>query len=173
MQESQMHSQKQSDDGGTDRLSALHLHHSSNLWVEFSLFGLLALFGSSCSSLSDPSAPSTRIVSPAATGKLAARLPFSMPFDQTKKKISVLPAENWGLFKERDMITIQTFDNSPITVFDLYGKTVYSGRTPAFLSLPCGHYFIECRGDRNQFAVLPNAYAGASFLGAGATTNVP
>jgi hypothetical protein len=137
------------------------------------LFALLIVLCSSCSLLSDSSHVRTRVASPRMTGSMATSLSFSLPFDWTKKKISIRPAENWGLFKERDAIIIHTTDNSPITVFDLYGKTVYSGPSPAFLRLSCGHYFVECKGDRNQFAVLPNAYVGASFMGAGAVTNVP
>ena len=67
-------------------------------------------------------------------------------------------------FWESDSISIQTSDNSPIQIFDLSGNSVYSG-TPTTLTLPRGHYIVECNGDRNQFAVLPNDYNGASFLG--------
>jgi hypothetical protein len=43
------------------------------------------------------------------------------------------------------------------------GSVVYLG-APTSLHLAVGHYFVECNGDRNQFAVLPDDYAGASFL---------
>lgn len=89
---------------------------------------------------------------------------FTQPFDWTTNTISVLPSTNWGLFKADDTVTISTSDNSPITIFDLYGNTVYSG-PPGFRTFEPGHYFVECNGDRNQFAVLPADYAGASFLG--------
>jgi hypothetical protein len=125
----------------------------------------LSSLSSSCTIISDPPPERVLLQPQAATnGKLAAKLPFSMPFDWTKNKIVILPAENWGLFKPRDTIIVQTTDNSPITIFDLYGRTVHTGRSPSFLNLPCGHYFVECKGDRDQFAVLPNDYDGAPFL---------
>lgn len=89
---------------------------------------------------------------------------FTQPFDWNTSKITILPASNWGLFKADDTVTISTSDNSPITVYDLYGNTVYAG-APQSMTFEVGHYFVECNGDRNQFAVLPNDYAGASFLG--------
>jgi len=109
----------------------------------------------------------------AAPGRMDGRLPFSAPFDWTGNKIRILPANHWGLFKAGDEVTVTTSGYLPIHVFDLYGRTVYTGASPAFLQLPRGHYFVECAGDRNQFCVLPADYSGASFLGAGATTDVP
>jgi len=88
---------------------------------------------------------------------------FTLPFDWTTNKIAILPSSNWGLFKVGDTITISTSNNLPITIFNLYGQTVYSG-APKSMTLAAGHYFIQCIGDRNQFTVLPSDYAGASFL---------
>lgn len=89
---------------------------------------------------------------------------FTQPFDWTTKKINILPELKWNVFKAGETVTISTSNNLPITVFDLYGHTVYTG-TPGALNLSVGHYFVQCNGDRNQFIVLPSDYAGASFLG--------
>lgn len=89
---------------------------------------------------------------------------FTQPFDWTTKKISILPDSKRSVFKAGETVTISTSNNLPITIFDLYGRTVYTG-TPGVLTLAAGHYFVQCNGDRNQFAVLPNDYAGAPFLG--------
>ena len=137
------------------------------------MLGVLTLFSSSCSLHAGPSSAPTKIASQTTIGRIATSLPFSQPFDWTRKRITILPAENWGLFKERENVIVETPDKSLITVFDLYGKTVYSSHSPALLNLRCGHYFVQSNGDRIQFAVLPNDYVGASFLGANAVTNVP
>lgn len=89
---------------------------------------------------------------------------FSGSVDWTVQKIRILPVANRGLFKPSEAVTIETTDNSSITVYDLYGETVYSGPSVARTYGP-GHYFVECSGDRNQFAVFPDDYAGASFMG--------
>src|ERR1035441_2699080 len=89
---------------------------------------------------------------------------LTQPFNTNVSKIQLIPGSRWGLFRESDSISIQTTDNSAIQVFDLDGNSVYSG-APTTLTLPRGHYIVECNGDRNQFAVLPNDYNGASFLG--------
>src|SRR5437667_6317932 len=52
---------------------------------------------------------------------------FTQPFDYTTKKIDILPASKWSVFKVGDTVTITTSNNLSITVFDLYGQTVYSG----------------------------------------------
>jgi len=88
---------------------------------------------------------------------------LTQPFDSNVSKIQITPASRWGLFRESDSITIQTTDNSAIQIFDLNGNSLYSG-SPTNFTLPRGHYIVECNGDRNQFAVLPDDYAGASFL---------
>jgi Concanavalin A-like lectin/glucanases superfamily/Putative Ig domain/Cellulase (glycosyl hydrolase family 5) len=90
---------------------------------------------------------------------------FTQPFDYTTTKIGISPASKWGVFKVGDTVSITTSNNSPITVFDLYGQTVYAG-APASRTFGAGHYFVQCNGDRNQFVVLPAGYSGASFLGA-------
>lgn len=89
---------------------------------------------------------------------------FTLPFDWTTKKINILPEAKRNVFKVGETVTISTSNNLPITVFNLYGGTVYTG-APGVLNLAAGHYFVQCNGDRNQFAVLPGDYAGASFLG--------
>src|SRR5437870_11393767 len=77
---------------------------------------------------------------------------FTQPFNWATNKISILPASNWGLFNAGDTVSISTSDNSPVTIFNLYGQTVYSG-APTSMNFAVGHYFIQCNGDRNQFAV--------------------
>lgn len=99
----------------------------------------------------------------ATTTKSPATL-FSRTFDVSKNKIRLTPAARWGLFRESDRITIQTTDSSSIRVLDIDGNVVYDG-APSSFTLTRGHYFVECNGDRSQFCVLPNDYAGASFLG--------
>ena len=89
---------------------------------------------------------------------------FTLPFDWTTKKINILPETKRNVFKVGETVTISTSNNLPITVFDLYWRTVFTG-TPGSLTLAVGHYFVQCNGDRNQFIVLPNDYVGASFLG--------
>lgn len=89
---------------------------------------------------------------------------FTQPFDWTTKKLSILPATNQGLFKVGEAITIAASNQVSIAVYDVYGRTVYAG-LPATLTLGMGHYFVECNGDRSQFAVLPADYAGISYLG--------
>src|ERR1019366_1576296 len=89
---------------------------------------------------------------------------FIYPFNPAVSKISIVPSSRWGLFHEADTITITTTDNSSIRVLTENGMVAYLG-PPTSLQLIRGHYFVECNGDRNQFAVLPNDYAGASFLG--------
>jgi hypothetical protein len=166
MQESQMRKLRQ--------LTALNSSGAAtNQAILLLLFGLLTPFCTSCSLLSDASSVAVKDISPTITGPVATGLPFSKSFDWTKKKIRILPAENWGLFKMRDTVMIETADRSAISVLDLYGRTVWRGHSPAFLHLSCGHYFVECEGDRDEFCVLPNGYDGASFLGCGGYTNVP
>jgi hypothetical protein len=89
---------------------------------------------------------------------------LTQPFDISVSKIQITPSARWGLFRESDSISIQTTDDSAIQIFDLNGNSVYSG-IPTTLTLPRGHYIVECNGDRTQFCVLPDDYAGAPFLG--------
>jgi hypothetical protein len=89
---------------------------------------------------------------------------FTQPFNWTTKKLIILPSLNQGLFKVGEPVTLFTSNNIPVTVYDLYGRTVYAG-APTTRNFAVGHYFVECNGDRNQFAVLPNDYAGVSYLG--------
>src|SRR4029077_9762082 len=62
-------------------------------------------------------------------------------------------------------ISIRVRTGSPVRVFTLRGQTVYEGTPGKLPRLPIGHYFVETEGDRTQFAVLPDDYMGASFLG--------
>src|ERR1017187_3045425 len=89
---------------------------------------------------------------------------FIYPLNPAVSKISIAPSPRRGLFREADTITVSTTDNSSIRVLAENGSVVYLG-PPTSLHLGRGHYFVECNGDRNQFAVLPNDYAGATFLG--------
>jgi len=89
---------------------------------------------------------------------------FTQPFNWTTKKLTILPSVNQGLFKVGEPVTLSTSNNIPVTVYDLYGRTVYAG-VPTTRTFSAGHYFVECNGDRNQFAVLPSAYAGVAHLG--------
>ena len=87
-------------------------------------------------------------------------------FAQTigSSKIHCLPTARWNLFRESDTISIQVTNNLNIQVTDLDGAIVYQG-APTSLQLTRGHYFVTCDGDAAEFAVLPNDYAGAPFLG--------
>ncbi len=78
--------------------------------------------------------------------------------------ISITPSTRWGLFRLSDAITISTTNRYSIRVLAMNGSVVYLG-PPTTLHRSLGHYFVECNGDRNQFAVLPNDYTGSSFLG--------
>jgi hypothetical protein len=89
---------------------------------------------------------------------------FIYPFNPAVSKISTAPSARWGLFRQADTIAISTTDNSPIRVLAMNGSVMYLG-PPTSLQFAPGHYFVECNGDRDQFAVLPNDYVGASFLG--------
>ena len=89
---------------------------------------------------------------------------FSQPFNITNSLIWFQPGTRQQVFRESDTVSIQTSNNQPITIFDVHGNVVYQGG-PTSLPFLRGHYFVETDGDRNQFAVLPNDYVGASFLG--------
>jgi hypothetical protein len=92
-------------------------------------------------------------------------IPWSRTFDPAHVKLHLKPEVNQGLFRARDVIVIQTTGRGPIRVFDLRGHVVFDGNNSCKLHLPTGHYFVETDGDRTQFAVLPNDYRGAAFLG--------
>src|SRR5688572_24906657 len=79
---------------------------------------------------------------------------FTQPFNWTIKKLTILPTTNQGIFKVGESVVLVTPNNIPITVYDLYGRKIYSG-APTNLTFAAGHYFVECNGDRSQFAVLP------------------
>ena len=78
--------------------------------------------------------------------------------------IQCSPASRCSLFRESDIITIQATNNLDIQVTDLDGAVVYQG-APTSLQLTRGHYFVTCSAGAAQFAVLPDDYAGAPFLG--------
>jgi len=62
-------------------------------------------------------------------------------------------------------ISIRTSNGAKVRVFTLGGETVYEGRSGNVPALAVNHYFVETDGDRAQFAVLPDGYHGATFLG--------
>jgi hypothetical protein len=94
----------------------------------------------------------------------APNIPFTQPFDISTSKIGLSPANRSGLFRESDNITISTTNNQSIRILSISGTVVYQG-APRTLIFSRGHYFVETAGDRTQFAVLPDDYQGASFLG--------
>src|ERR1017187_6362261 len=98
--------------------------------------------------------------SPAPTESL-----FTRPFDQRNTYIRLSPAQRWGMFRASDRISVRVTTGSPVRVFTRHGQTVYEGASGKLPRLPVGHYFVETDGDRAQFAVLPDDYVGASFLG--------
>src|SRR5580692_11710882 len=91
---------------------------------------------------------------------------FTQRFDISSHLIQLSPPERFGLFRESDRIFVQTTNGSKVRVFTLRGDTVYAGRPGKLPALPVNHYFVETDGDRTQFAVLPDNYHGATFLGA-------
>lgn len=105
------------------------------------------------------------LVATAAETTAPAASCFTRSYDQRKHYISPSPAQRWGLFRLSDHISIRVATHSPVRVFTLRGQTVYEGAPGKLPQLPVGHYFVETDGDRSQFAVLPDDYAGASFLG--------
>jgi hypothetical protein len=92
---------------------------------------------------------------------------FILPFNLTNYFIQITPSIRHGLFRTSDTVAIATAGQAPIRIVSLCGEELYAGAPGAF-QFPVGHYFVETSGDRTQFAVLPNDYAGASFLGTGA-----
>ena len=109
----------------------------------------LTLFGAFLVSLASAQTPATA---------------FTQPFNWTTNKLAILPTANRGVFKVGESVTISASNNAAVAVYDLYGRTVYIG-VPKALTFAAGHYFVECNGDRNQFAVLPADYVGVSHLG--------
>jgi hypothetical protein len=91
---------------------------------------------------------------------------FTQKFDIRSHLIQLSPPERFGLFRESDRIFVRTTNGSKVHVFTLRGDTVYEGRPGKLPALPVNHYFVETDGDRTQFAVLPDNYHGATFLGA-------
>ncbi len=99
------------------------------------------------------------------TGAQAQLPSFTQSFDPSVGKIEVDPVQNWCIFHKSEIISIKTSDNSTIRVFDRRGVPVYQGPPGTLPSLPAGHYFVECNGDRTQFLVLPDDYKGSSLIG--------
>jgi hypothetical protein len=96
---------------------------------------------------------------------VATEFAWQSPIEIHTLKLHVTPGERCGLFRESDDIHIDVTDNGTVRVFRLDGDTVYDGPSPAKLKLPTGHYLVETKGDRSQFAVLPDDYRGATFFG--------
>jgi hypothetical protein len=90
---------------------------------------------------------------------------FTRSFNQQNHYLFLRPAQRWGMFRVSDQISIYVTTHSPVRIFTLQGETVYEGSSGMLPHLPVGHYFVETEGDRAQFAVLPDDYKGASFLG--------
>lgn len=82
----------------------------------------------------------------------------------TQPSLVLTPAERCGLFRQSDEINVRMTSRAPIRVTSWRGKIVYEGKAST-LRLPCGHYIVEAGGDRAQFAVLPDDYRVAEFLG--------
>ncbi len=91
-------------------------------------------------------------------------IPFQESFDITVSRIQLSPATRHGLFRASDSISIQTTSNVAFRVLSINGQVVYAGAATTRSFAP-GHYFVETAGDRTQFAVLPDDYSGAPFLG--------
>ncbi len=84
--------------------------------------------------------------------------------------ISFSPRSSWMIFLRSSPPTISSKDGSPVTVYDIDGKQVYSGASGETLpSLSVGHYFVENARDRSQFFIMPDDYTSTSFLG----SNIP
>ena len=98
-------------------------------------------------------------------GDAATSQLFTQRFDIRSNLIQLSPPERFGLFRESDRISIQTASDAKVHVFTLRGETVYEGRSGKLPALAVNHYFVETDGDRTQFAILPNNYHGATFLG--------
>lgn len=94
---------------------------------------------------------------------------FALSFNLTNSLIQVTPSIRCGLFRVSDTVTISTVNNVPIRIVSLCGDQLYYG-PPGDFQFDMGHYFVETDGDRTQFAVLPNDYQGAPFLGTEAKT---
>ena len=86
------------------------------------------------------------------------------PFVAGARTVWVTAPHRHGLFRESDVFRIKSKGGSTVRLWDVHGRKIYEGK-PKSLRLPVGHYFLENETDRTQFAVLPNNYAGASFLG--------
>lgn len=94
---------------------------------------------------------------------LADKALFRHPWDPTQSVLRLEP--HHGLIRTTDSITIHTTDQRPIRVFSRRGQTIYEGPPTTLRDLAPNHYFVECPGDRTQFAVLPADYRGSAFLG--------
>jgi hypothetical protein len=90
---------------------------------------------------------------------------FTQKFDIRSHLIQLSLPERFGLFRESDKIFIERTHGAKVRVFTLRGDTVYEGRPGKLPALAVNHYFAETDGDRTQFAVLPENYHGATFLG--------
>lgn len=91
-------------------------------------------------------------------------LTFQYSLNISNDFIRILPAENWGFFRQFEPVTITTVSNTPIRILTWQNRVLYEG-VPTTVSYPVGHYLVETEGDREQFVVLPADYNGVSFLG--------
>lgn len=116
------------------------------------------------------------------TGVLAeasttVQTPFEMLFDTANARYSVQKLQmsgheggNIGLYKQSESFSITTKNEAWIRILGMRGEPLYNGPggdIPELVGSPLaiGHYFVETIGDRTQFLILPDDYAGASFLG--------
>ncbi len=86
------------------------------------------------------------------------------PLDSATIRLVTAPKGRAGLFRESDGIRVEPPSGQTVRVRSWRGQPVYNG-SPTNLHLRCGHYFVEAGDRREQFAVLPDGYRGASFLG--------
>src|ERR1041384_471944 len=85
-------------------------------------------------------------------------------FDYTAQRL-IFTNDSTGLYRAGKRVDIHNAARSPISVYDRFGKRVYSGPARAAV-WPPGFYFVESQSDRATFAVLPEGYRGVPHLGA-------
>ncbi len=87
-------------------------------------------------------------------------------FDDTAQRLTFTNSST-GLYRAGRRVEIRNAARSPISVYDRFGKNLYSGPARATI-WPPGYYFVESQNDRTAFAVLPAGYRGVPHLGADA-----
>ena len=70
-----------------------------------------------------------------------------------------------GFHRPSTTIIISATNDANIRVFNYRGGVVAQGSPAVTNTFPVGHYFVECRSDRAQFAVLPEDYAAPAWWG--------